>query len=80
MTPEQEISNLRRQAAEAFRQGDFSLMNQFDAQATAKKSQISNTLFAQMQQQAAQTMPKPVDVPDAVINQPSRRIFRVAAR
>lgn len=53
MTKEQEINNLRRQAAEALKIGNIKMMLDFDRQAQAKKREYSNSIFAQIGQQLA---------------------------
>lgn len=53
MTAEQEINNLRRQAAEAFKIGNFRMMFDFDRRAQAKKREYSDSIFAQIGQKLA---------------------------
>jgi hypothetical protein len=78
MTPEQKINNLRRQAAEALKIGNFDLMTQFDQMATSEKSDRHETLFLQMRSETAKLAPKTATVSAAVVNQqPTRRVFRV---
>lgn len=78
MTPEQKINNLRRQAAEAMKTGNFALMTKFDQMATSEKSDRHETLFLQMKTENAKLAPKTSTAPAAVINQhPTRRVFRV---
>lgn len=82
MTTEQQINNLRRQAAEALRTGNFDLMNELDRQAQNKKRELSSDVFLQVNRQVARTQPKTIEtaavvVPAAVINQPARRVWRV---
>lgn len=76
MNKEQEINNLRCQAAEAFRTGNFSLMNQLDEQAQMKKHEFSKDIFMKMKRQVDRLMPKAVST--AVINQPIGRVWRIS--
>lgn len=76
MTTEQQINNLRRQAAEALRTGNFDLMNELDRQARDKKRELSSDVFLQVNRQVARMQPKTIEA--AVINQPARRVWRVS--
>jgi hypothetical protein len=79
MNDEQRINNLRRQAAEAMKIGNFGMMQEFDKKATAAKANRHETLFLQMKHEVAKAAPKTPSVPAAVINnQPARRVHRVA--
>ena len=78
MTTEQNINNLRRQAAEALKTGNFELMNQFDKMATAEKSNRHETLFLQMKTEVSKLAPKAPRVQAAVMNQSARRVIRVS--
>lgn len=78
MNSEQEINNLRRQAAEALKIGNFAMMQEFDKKATAAKSNRHDTLFLQMKREASKLTGEAPNVSAEVINQqPQRRVIRV---